>query len=195
MVLNSPQWHFSPKFGGAIELEIVDPSYAGRLHGQERSFESSFDDLDIDKQLKKPSLLDELHCWWESKISMILPQGADIRDHFALERTFLGHMRTALALAECSVLISQFFTLSLGSDDPMALEEVRFRQIGRPLSCALLIWAMIITVIGAFRFLRMQEALVREEPIIESGWELHIEGIGISIIVCFMFVATLAAES
>ena len=91
-------------------------------------------------------------------------------------------MRTSLALAECSVLISQFFTLSLGSDDPMAPDEVHFRQIGRPLSCALLIWAMIMTVIGAFRFLRMQESLVKEEPIIESGWELHIEGLGISIV-------------
>ncbi|MCJ1391597.1 hypothetical protein MMC18_004461, partial [Xylographa bjoerkii] len=82
MVLNSPQWHFSPKFGGAIELVIVEPSIAGRLNGQERSFESSFNDLDVDKPLKKPSRLDELHYWWESRISMIVPRGADIRDHF-----------------------------------------------------------------------------------------------------------------
>ena len=82
MSINSPQWHFSPKFGGAIELVIVDPSLAGRLHGQERSFDSSLDNLDIDKQLGKPSLLEGVCQWWESKISMILPQGADIRDHF-----------------------------------------------------------------------------------------------------------------
>ena len=84
MVLKSPRWHFSPKFGGAIELVIVDPSLAGRLHGQERSFESSFDDLDIDKQFKNPGLLDNLHGWWDSRVSMILPQGADIRDHFGM---------------------------------------------------------------------------------------------------------------
>ena len=100
----------------------------------------------------------------------------------ALERTFLGHLRTSLALASCSVLISQFFTLSLGATDTMAADEVRFRQIGKPLSCALLIWAMVTAVLGAIRFMRMQDALVNEEPVIEGGWELHIEGIGFFVV-------------
>ena len=64
----------------------------------------------------------------------------------------------------------------------MAADEVRFRQIGKPLSCALLIWAMVTAVLGAIRFMRMQDALVNEEPVIEGGWELHIEGIGFFVV-------------
>ncbi|MCJ1478892.1 hypothetical protein MMC13_007576 [Lambiella insularis] len=178
MSFSSSRWHFSPKFGGTIELALVDPSVASRLHREEYSFEHP----NIDKIVKKPGRLDEISSWWESKVSVILPRGADVRDHFALERTFLGHLRTSLALAECSVIISQFFVLSTGAEDPMVPEEVRFRKIGRLLSCALLLWAIVICAIGAFRFLRLQDALVREEAVIDSGWELHIEGIGVFIV-------------
>lgn len=100
----------------------------------------------------------------------------------ALERTFLGHLRTSLALASCSVVISQCFSLSLGASDTMAVDEVRFRRIGKPLSCALLLWAMITAILGAIRFLRMQDALVREEAVIDGGWELHAEGIGLFVV-------------
>jgi hypothetical protein len=64
----------------------------------------------------------------------------------------------------------------------MAPDEVRFRQIGKPLSCALLLWAMITAILGAIRFMRMQDALIHEEAVIEGGWELHAEGIGIFLV-------------
>ena len=64
----------------------------------------------------------------------------------------------------------------------MAADEIRFRRIGRPLSCALLLWAMVTAVLGALRFMRMQDALVREEATIEGGWELHAEGIGLFVV-------------
>jgi uncharacterized membrane protein YidH (DUF202 family) len=112
----------------------------------------------------------------------------------ALERTFLGHLRTSLALASCSVVISQCFSLSLGASDTMAVDEVRFRRIGKPLSCALLLWAMITAILGAIRFLRMQDALVREDAVIDGGWELHAEGIGL-FVVCRTYSKTESTDN
>jgi len=187
---------FSPRFGSAIELVLWNPfgSIDQACHRDQSPFADS-DTETLREEFSIKAFFEDLHFWWESRVSVIIPQGTDIRDHFALERTFLGHLRTSLALASCSVIISQCFTLSLGADDPMAPDEVRFRQIGKPLSCALLLWAMITAILGAIRFMRMQDALIHEEAVIEGGWELHAEGIGIFLILCFMMIATLVAES
>ena len=99
----------------------------------------------------------------------------------ALERTFLGHLRTSVALATASILISQLYTLSLGAEDPNAHDEVALRHVGKPLSCFLLVWAITTTIAGAYRFMRMQDALLEEAPVINGGWELHIESLGIFV--------------
>ena len=75
---------FSPKFGGAIELIIVDPSLADRLRRGEDLFHDSETETlnEGSSHSTNSSLLEGIHHWWESRISVILPQGADIRDHF-----------------------------------------------------------------------------------------------------------------
>ena len=100
----------------------------------------------------------------------------------ALERTFLGHLRTSVALATLSILISQLYTLSLGAEDRNAPDQVALRKIGKPLSCLIMVWAIITTIAGAYRFMRMQDALVKEVAVIEGGWELHVEGVGVSVV-------------
>ena len=96
----------------------------------------------------------------------------------ALERTYLAHLRTGLALAMSSVLISQYYTLSINSITPGTLGA---QNIGVPLGCAFLIWGMVINIIGAVRFLRMQNSMLRDKAII-GGWDLLLEGLGVGVV-------------
>lgn len=84
MDAESYRLQFSPKFGGAIELLIVDPVLADRLRRREDLFHGS--DTETlnggSSHSTNSSLLEGIHYWWESRISVILPQGADLRDHF-----------------------------------------------------------------------------------------------------------------
>lgn len=84
MDIDTSRLDFSPKFGGAIELTIVDPSIADRLRRGEDLFHDS-ETVTLNggsSHSSNSSLLEGIHYWWESRISVILPQGADIRDHF-----------------------------------------------------------------------------------------------------------------
>ena len=80
-IQRNSSWHFSPWFGGAIELDLVDPSIASRLDRLNNPYEE-LESVTTDDGLRRSSLLEEIHDWWQSRVSVILPQGADVRDHF-----------------------------------------------------------------------------------------------------------------
>ena len=94
----------------------------------------------------------------------------------ALERTFRGHLRTSLALAFVSAIISQSYTLS---PIPSAPNRPNSLRPGKLLSGLFISWAMVVVLIGAFRFLRVQRFLLKGK-IVAGGWDLVTEGAGIA---------------
>ena len=157
--------------------------------------------------IRSPSLLKS---WWNTRVSPIIAQDADVRDHYgkgifpafslscnppgaifgdipspdsfiALERTFLAHFHTSVALVEVSVYISQWYTLSPISE-PDSPVQPGLIAIGKPLSCALVIWAIAVMVIGATRFFRMQDCMLKGSKISAGGWDLKLEGLGILVV-------------
>lgn len=120
-----------------------------------------------------------------SQAFLMINTSQKIDSLIALERTFLSHLKTGIALATTSVVVSQSYILSHST----ATRETDFqitsgpRQIGKALSILLLFWAMVTTLIGAVRFLRMQDTLVKGDMKIAGGWEVHIEGVGV-LVVC-----------
>ncbi|KAL8879520.1 MAG: hypothetical protein Q9198_002884 [Flavoplaca austrocitrina] len=106
--------------------------------------------------------------FWARHVVATVPHEA-CRDHFALERTYLGYLRTSLALAFLSVFIAQLFRLQHSENpDPV----LGFYVLGKPLSCICTGAAIFINLLGTYRFWRQQNAMLRGK-IICGGWEVY----------------------
>lgn len=96
----------------------------------------------------------------------------------ALERTFLAYMRTAATFSIQGVLVAQLFRLQ--SSNTMTpgrpASGVNFRSVGIPLSVVYQTCAILVSLLGAYRFWRQQNAIARGK-VLSGGWELY--GIGI----------------
>jgi uncharacterized membrane protein YidH (DUF202 family) len=106
-------------------------------------------------------------------------------DGVALERTFLGYIRTSLALSMMGVVIAQLFRLqhTFAPD-----QKFGFYVVGIPLAACFIIAAVIVVLLGAFRFWRQQSAMVRGK-ILAGGWEINVIMVG-SILVSFALLVT-----
>ncbi len=94
----------------------------------------------------------------------------------ALERTYLGYFRTSLALAFVSVIIAQFFRLE-HTDNPDKV--LGFFVIGKPLACVFLGAAIVVLLLGFYRFWRQQNAMLCGK-VYAGGWEVN--AIGLTVI-------------
>ena len=101
-----------------------------------------------------------------------------IQIYAALERTFLAYIRTSVAIAMQGVLISQLFRLQR----PTAPQNrLRFYEIGIQLAVTCHCVAVIVALIGAFRFWRQQNAMSRGK-VHAGGWELNWVGILLGLV-------------
>lgn len=91
----------------------------------------------------------------------------------ALERTFLAYIRTSLVITQQGVLIAQLFRLQAAE---ALADKLGFHQVGIPLSVTCHSVAILVALIGAYRFWRQQNAISRGN-IHAGGWELNSVGI------------------
>ncbi|KAK8229474.1 hypothetical protein HDK77DRAFT_430415 [Phyllosticta capitalensis] len=105
--------------------------------------------------------------WWGRQVSVTV-EVKGMRDHLALERTFLGYLRTSIALSMTGVILAQLFRLqhSLHPD-----EHLGFYVLGIPLASTFIACAIAVALLGAFRFWRQQSAIVRGK-VLAGGWEV-----------------------
>ena len=88
----------------------------------------------------------------------------------ALERTFLGYLRTSVAFAMTGVIISQLFRLQHAVNPNLNLG---FFVLGIPLSATFICFAMFVLLIGAFRFWSQQSSMARGK-VRAGGWEISV---------------------
>ena len=98
----------------------------------------------------------------------------------ALERTYLGYVRTSLALSIIGIVIAQLFRLQ-HTENPSL--DVGFFVIGIPLAATCIVAAMLVMLLGCYRFWRQQNAMLRGK-IHAGGWELDTVAF-ITLLVCF----------
>lgn len=91
----------------------------------------------------------------------------------ALERTFLAYIRTSVVIAMQGVLIAQLFRLQRTKTPT---DRLRFYEVGIPLSVTCHCVAVLVALIGAYRFWRQQSAIARGK-FHAGGWELNWVGI------------------
>ncbi|KAF2874958.1 hypothetical protein BDV95DRAFT_486737 [Massariosphaeria phaeospora] len=134
-----------------------------------------------------PHWYDPMVNFWATQISVAIDDGAH-RDHLALERTFLGYLRTSLALAMTGVLIAQLFHLQHAVNPS---PKFGFFVLGTPLAASFIGLGVVVLLIGAFRFWRQQNAMIRGK-VHAGGWE--ITGIMLlSILLCVALFALAVA--
>ncbi|KIW83003.1 hypothetical protein Z517_02246 [Fonsecaea pedrosoi CBS 271.37] len=127
--------------------------------------------------------------WWKRHISMSVPH-VTCRDHLAVianERTFLGYLRTAQAFAMVGVILAQVFRLN-HSLHPNP--HLGFFVVGVPLSCVCHGAAVLVSGIGALRFIRHQKTMARGYSL-SGGWELTSIGMLTTLILLSIFLLTL----
>ena len=98
----------------------------------------------------------------------------------ALERTFLGYMRTSLALSMLAVLVAQLFRLQHTVNPSKTLG---YFVIGTPLACVCIVAAIIVLLLGAYRFWRQQNAMLRGK-VHAGGWEIFVVSVTV-FLVCY----------
>lgn len=86
----------------------------------------------------------------------------------ALERTFLSYLRTSLALAMVGVTTAQLFRLQ-HSLNPNP--SIGYFVLGIPLAASFIGFGVVVLLVGAFRFWRQQNAMIRGR-VRAGGWEI-----------------------
>jgi uncharacterized membrane protein YidH (DUF202 family) len=76
----------------------------------------------------------------------------------ALERTYLGYLRTSLALSNAGIVFAQLFSLTSSSSGKGGQPKVKN---GLPLAVTFIIAAIVVLLLGAIRFWRQQTAMAR----------------------------------
>ncbi|KAJ6010062.1 hypothetical protein N7499_004535 [Penicillium canescens] len=125
--------------------------------------------------------------FWTHHVTLTVPHKSN-RDYFALERTFLAYIRTSLAVTQQGVLIAQLFRLPA----VMALEDrLGFYRVGVPLSITCHCVAIVVALVGAYRFWRQQNAIARGK-VHAGGWELNSVGILLGCIILTTLIVSVA---
>ncbi|CAG8364220.1 unnamed protein product [Penicillium salamii] len=125
--------------------------------------------------------------FWTHHVTLTVPHKSN-RDYFALERTFLAYIRTSVVIAQQGVLIAQLFRLQTAE---ALADKLGFHQVGVPLSVTCHGVAILVALVGAFRFWRQQGAIARNK-IHAGGWELNSVGILLGCIILTTLVISIA---
>lgn len=92
-----------------------------------------------------------------------------------MERTYLGYLRTSLGLAVLGVVVAQLFRLQHVANPN---SKFGFYVLGKPIAGLFIATAILVILLGAFRFWRQQNAIVRNK-IHAAGWEVYTTGTAI----------------
>lgn len=98
----------------------------------------------------------------------------------ANERTYLGYLRTSVALSMLGVVIEQLYRLDPSTDRSPTFG---YYVLSKPLAAMLQCSALGMTLLGAIRFLRQQHAM--------SIGKVHVGGWEIVVIVVFMSLVSI----
>lgn len=130
----------------------------------------------------KTSHIKPLQDWWSQNVRLNLEHGAlggDPRDYLALERTFLGWLRTSVALISLGVVITQLFVLK-------DVDPTKGKILGVIMSCG----GIIVILLGCFRYLNQQRLLTRGKAL-SGGWHHQVLIIVLLLILLTLFVIVL----
>ena len=125
-------------------------------------------------------LLVSIACFQQASYGSDLPNRLLTISLSALERTFLGHLRTSIGLSIVAIIISQLFRLEHNTTPS---KTFGFFILGTPLACLCLGAAIVVLLLGANRFWRQQNAMLRGK-VRAGGWEINAIGLTVFMVRC-----------
>ncbi|KAI6814229.1 hypothetical protein KC332_g8019 [Hortaea werneckii] len=132
---------------------------------------------------------DDIKRVWRHHVRLSVPH-ADCRDHLANERTYLGYLRTSLALSMVGVIISQLYRLQ---HSPSPNSVYGYYVLGKPLASSFHTSALVVTLVGAVRFFRQQSAMSIGK-IHAGGWEVLVICGGMFLLLLAVFALHVAVD-
>ncbi len=123
-----------------------------------------------------------LQYWWTHNIRLNLEHGApggDPRDYLALERTFLGWLRTSVGLISFGVVTTQLFVLK-------DVDPKKGKILGAVMSCG----GAIVLLLGCVRYFRQQRLLTQGKAL-SGGWHHQVLIIVLLVILTSLFVSVI----
>ncbi|EXV04269.1 DUF202 domain protein [Metarhizium robertsii] len=116
-------------------------------------------------------------------------KGSVARDHLALERTFLAWLRTSLAFASIGVAVTQLFRLNTTiSDGNGNSDSATLRRLGKPLGSAFLGISILTLLLGARRYFRGQEWVIKGKFPASRGTIILIALVALAIMLASLVV-------
>ncbi|KAK4629612.1 hypothetical protein CLAFUW4_07815 [Fulvia fulva] len=107
--------------------------------------------------------------FWRNHVRLSVPH-VDCRDHLANERTFLGYLRTSVALSMLGVIVAQLYRLQ---HHPSPSPIFGYFILSKPISAILQCSALGMAILGAIRYFRQQAAMARGK-VHAGGWEVMV---------------------
>ncbi|KAL2211373.1 hypothetical protein CC79DRAFT_1363683 [Sarocladium strictum] len=183
-----------PQLPGTIAL----PSGQELYPGTRSIYDSRFGDLDTgpvvpNTELTRPGQSSVVHClarltkFWTTKVRCTVDFAA-CRDHLAVERTFLGYLRTSTVLAMLGTLVAQLFTINAQDHGPNS------SLLGKPLATIFFTLAIVTVGLGAIRNYRHQSFLI-EGKALAGGVEIHILSLLSLLVLVVCLGITLGTEA
>ncbi|KAK6214917.1 hypothetical protein QIS74_07936 [Colletotrichum tabaci] len=108
--------------------------------------------------------------FWAEHVSVVV-DFETCRDHLALERTFLGYLRTGVVTAILGTVVAQL--LALQPPD----SGFGYTMVGKPLATVCYCFSMCITMLGACRVWRIQHAMFLGKTL-SGGFEIMTIAVG-----------------
>ncbi|KAI6789421.1 hypothetical protein KC360_g1878 [Hortaea werneckii] len=132
---------------------------------------------------------DDIKRVWRHHIRLSVPH-ADCRDHLANERTYLGYLRTSLALSMVGVIISQLYRLQ---HPPSPNSVYGYYVLGKPIASIFHASALGVILVGAVRFFRQQSAMSIGK-VHAGGWEVVVVCGGMLLLLLAVFALHVAVD-
>ncbi|CAM1504571.1 Fc.00g021620.m01.CDS01 [Cosmosporella sp. VM-42] len=125
--------------------------------------------------------------FWKSNVSCEVEHSAS-RDHLALERTFLGYLRTSMMMSIIGTTIAQLFTIN-NHDAGFG-----YTLVGKPFAAVCYSFSIGTILLGALRCWRQQHAMICGQAL-SSGFEIHLIGVGAVLLLIVFFGFLIAIDA
>ncbi|EXK84987.1 hypothetical protein FOQG_10942 [Fusarium oxysporum f. sp. raphani 54005] len=139
------------------------------------------------KEEEKKKKRSRLGRFWREYVSCEVDFSAS-RDHLANERTFLGYLRTSVAMSMVGTLVAQLFSLQHEGQH----QAFGYFVTGKPLAMTCYSFSIGTIILGAVRTWRHQRTMMSGKALV-GGFELHLLGLCsmLLLLVFFSFLLTI----
>ncbi|EXJ88374.1 hypothetical protein A1O1_05304 [Capronia coronata CBS 617.96] len=123
--------------------------------------------------------------FWGNYVALDIPLSAN-RDHLSNEQTFLAWLSLADGMAILGVVIAQMSRIQHYLH-PNQENSLRYFVLGKPQACLCQGFACLFLLVGAYRFLRQQNAMNHGFAIV-GGWEVPLVGVLVGLCLATFFL-------